>query len=205
MSDYQKFLERFKRRVWITRGSRFNAARRLNNKSYWSIASISFLSVYGISIPIIQTTFNPLSCPEVNRAYFVISTISSIFILVLSLLEGSKNYQIKADRLYSSAIKLSQVSRKIDLFELKFDEINDESSNELIELSNEYERLIYECQENHDKEDFRLFQIQNRDEFKIAFWQGVIDGAFLYIKDYWLYLVSIILFPIPIIFLYFSC
>jgi hypothetical protein len=205
MSEHNDFLERLERRIWITRGSRFNAARRLSNKQYWSIASISVLSVYGISIPIIQTTFNPLACQEVNRAYFIISTISSIFILVLSLLEGSKNYQVKADRLYSNALHLSRVSRKIVFFKLKINKKISVNIDELVEISDEYERLVFECSENHETEDFRLFQIQNRVYFGISPVRGFLDSLLLYIKDYWLYIISIIVFPVPIIFLYFSC
>jgi hypothetical protein len=205
MSEFDDLINRLDRRVWITRGARFNAARRLSNKQYWSIASISFLSIYGISIPIIQGALDSVICADVQRSYSVISTISSVFILVLSLLEGSKNYQVRAERLHSSALQLSGICREVEFLKLKYKSQEVDVSSHLVEISNKYERLILECQENHETEDFRLFQIQNRHHFEIAFARAFFDRILLFLKDYWLYIISITVFPVPIIFLYFSC
>lgn len=61
-SDFDAFVTSLRKRIWITKGSRFNAARRLNNKYQFSLSSISILSVYGIAIPFIQNIVNNPQC-----------------------------------------------------------------------------------------------------------------------------------------------
>lgn len=205
MSEFDDLINRLDRRVWITRGARFNAARRLGNRQYWSIASISFLSIYGISIPIIQSFLDPNTCVSVQKVYSIVSTVSSIFILVLSLLEGSKNYQVRAERLYSNALQLSGICRQIEFLRLRKDDREGDKVTHLIEISDAYEELILGCQENHETEDFRLFQIQNRQHFQISLLKAMTERVLLYVRDYWLYIISITAFPVPLVLLYFSC
>ncbi|MEL7005478.1 MAG: SLATT domain-containing protein, partial [Bacteroidota bacterium] len=85
------YISTLKFRLWKTKGSRFNAYRRLKKKQQASIFSISVLSVYGISIPVIQTALDTTLCPKTNDLYTVISLTLAVFILVLSLLEGANN------------------------------------------------------------------------------------------------------------------
>jgi hypothetical protein len=200
----QELLDLFERRVWITRGARFNASRRLGSKQYWSVASISFLSVYGISMPILQSNLDSSICPEIIQTYSVIATVLSVFILVLGLLEGYRNYQVKAIRLHANALDLSHICREIEF--LKVRELQgSELLKELELLSKKYEELIKDCQENHDIEDFMMFKSQNRQYFKISRNRAALDRLFLWIKDYWLYFISITAFPLPIVLLYLSC
>jgi len=98
------YIEKLKKKISTTRECRFNAARRLSNKNQLSIASISFVSVYSIAIAIIQNIFDFSQCKNLNNVFTIVSILLSIFILVVSLLEGANNYQLKADRLHSNAL-----------------------------------------------------------------------------------------------------
>jgi hypothetical protein len=203
-ADLRKLLDNLERRVWTTRGARFNAARRLGSKQYWSIASVSFLSVYGISIPILQSSLDPSACPGIVRTYSVVATILSVFILVLSLLEGYRNYQVKAVRLYSSALDLSHLCREIEFLRAK--QMSDEELlKDLKRLSDSYEKLIKECQENHDIEDYLMFRAQKRRDFDLSRKHAIWDIVIFVVRDYWLYFISITAFPLPIALLYISC
>jgi len=205
MIELDNLFNRIERRVWITRGARFNAARRLSNKQYWSIASISFLSVYGISIPIIQSNLVSEDCLEIQGIYSAISIISSVFILVLSLLEGSKNYQVRSERLHKSALHLSCICRELEILRFGANNTEDILLHALAKISNKYENIVSDCQENHESEDYIIFRIQNRKEFGVSTLRAILDRSLLLVKDYWLYFVSIVVFPVPILLLYFYC
>lgn len=192
------------KKIWTTKGTRFNAARRFNNNFQVSITSISILSIYGISIPILQGIVNVSECPQLNGIYTASSTILSIFILVLSLLDSSKNYQVRADRLYNNALKIRNLQRQVEYtIDCESDCAN--FQEKIKDFSSRYEELINECPENHGTEDFDLFKAQHREDFKDINWKTenyIKLKAF--IKDYWLYAL-VWGIPFFIALLYTSC
>lgn len=199
-------------RIWKTKGSRFNAARRLSNKNQLFITSISILSIYGVIIPIIQIIFAPFQCLKLNNWFTFISIFLSIFILVLSLLEGSKNYQVKAERLYNNATKLATIYKHLEYLKAcNLESSNLESSNlekELKNILNEYDRAIESCPENHDTKDYELFKAQHRREFKINILKAKWNIFKGYIQDYWLYYLFIIVPPsaaVLVVYRFFNC
>jgi SMODS and SLOG-associating 2TM effector domain family 5 len=201
-SDISAYSEMLDNRLWKTKGSRFNAVRRLNNKNQLSIMSISILSVYGIAIPVGQSVLGN-RCPDVNNTYTAISTVLSVFTLALSLLEGSKNYQLRAERLYSNAIKISNLSRELEYLR-KCEPTAPDLPERLFKISSRYEALIEDCPENHSSEDYQLFEIQNRRHFKISWLSVIYIRIKLILIDYWLY-GFVLGIPPLLFFLYSSC
>lgn len=197
-NDLDAFASLLRRRIWITKGSRFNAARRLNNKYQFSLSSISILSVYGIAIPFIQNIVNNPQCQKVNDIYNAISVILSVFTLVISLLEGAKNYQLRAEKLHSNAVELSTLNRELEYLIVsksgKADFIQ-----EIGNVSARYEKLIKDCPENHEPEDYALFMVQNRKDFNISRLTELYTRVKLICLDYWLY--AFVLGIPPIVFL----
>lgn len=225
-SDYSEYAEKIRKKLWKTKGSRFNASRRLNNKYNFSVFSISILSFFGICIPIIQKFIDSNQCSNVNELYTLTSILFSIFILILSLLEGSKNYQIKADRLYNNAVDISSILNKINFlidYELKRHSSKDEKNKIIAKIKQhekEYDSLIKQCSENHDPDDYSLFKAENHDNFidktdKKCTWSKIIPFRqffsskivliWLRIKYYWLYFALTAIIAIIIFNLYFSC
>jgi hypothetical protein len=203
INNVRSYAELLKDRMWVTKGSRFNAARRFNNRSQFSITSISILSVYGIAIPIIQSIPNVSKCAHVNSLYTAISTILSVFTLVLSLLDSAKNYPVKADRIYNSAVKIGVLEKQLEYL------ICCEADDDVLRaktqvLSTEYDGIIVECPENHDPEDYALFRAQHSEHFKIGRLSRRLIKLKLFVKDYWIYIFVLGLPPI-IAFLYTSC
>ncbi|MEM9926840.1 MAG: SLATT domain-containing protein [Cyanobacteria bacterium P01_D01_bin.50] len=197
-SDLDAFASSLRKRIWITKGSRFNAARRLNNKYQFSLSSISILSVYGIAIPFIQNIIKNPQCQQVNDIYSAISVILSVFTLVISLLEGAKNYQIRAEKLHGNAVELSSLNRELEyLIVSKSGEAH--FIQEIGNISVRYEKLVKQCAENHEPEDYTLFMVQNRKDFNISrFWEFYIRIKLICL-DYWLY--AFVLGIPPIVFL----
>lgn len=198
------YAESLNKKIWTTKGSRFNAARRFNNKFQFSISSISILSIYGISIPILQGIVNVSECPQLNGIYTAISTILSISILVLSLLDSSKNYQVRADRLYNNALKIRNLHRQLE-YTIDCESDHAKFQEKIQDFSRRYEKLINECPENHDTEDFDLFRAQHRKDFDDINWKTeTYIKLKVFIKDYWFY-VFVLGIPPLIALLYTSC
>ncbi|MDJ0599513.1 MAG: SLATT domain-containing protein [Crocosphaera sp.] len=205
-----QYTDKLNRKVWITKGSRFEASRKLSLQSQLSITSISFLSIYAIGISIIQNIIDLTGqCRSLNNLYTITAILLSVFILVLSLLEGLKNYQLRAERLYNNAKDLSKLYGKIDYllsFELEHKNLNEQQK--FIEpINNEYNELIDRCQENHDSDDYWLFKAKHLKDFPEDFknigcvpigWPRSCWIQISYIiKHYWLYMISIAL-PLPL-------
>ncbi len=195
-----KFGHELERRIWITRGSRFNAHQRLMCKQSWSVAAISLLSLYVIAFTLLQ--FFPalsLTSKQINVISFS-AIVLSLFILVIRLLESSKSYQIKAMQFHKCASELSLLYDKIHQI---LDNADNNTSKLLTEISIEYATILDKCPENHDVVDFDDFKIQHRQEFKL----GVIDRIWFpfigWIKSYSPYLLLIIVPPVVIIILLF--
>ncbi len=220
-SNYSEYADKVKNRLWKTKQSRFNASRRLNNKYRYSVASISILSIFGIGVPIIQNYIDSNQCSDINKLYTLVSILLSIFILVLSLLEGSQNYQVKADKLYSNAVNISSILKEINfLIEYELEKLPEDKKGKIIakirQYEKEYDNLIKQCSENHDPDDYLLFQAENYDNLvdesnqniyrpnKKFFWSKRIL-IWLRIKYYWLYFISITIASMIIIYLYISC
>lgn len=202
-SDLKAYAESLNSRFWKTKGSRFNAARRLNNKYLFSLSSISILSVYGIAIPIFQSAVNSSQCPKINNVYNAISLILSVFTLVVSLLEGAKNYQLRAEKLHKNAVDISKLQRELEY--LLVNQLGDaELLKKLGDISTRYEELIKDCSENHEPEDYTLFMAQNRKDFKISWLIGLYIRIKLFFIDYWLY-IFVLGIPPALFLLYSSC
>ncbi len=200
----KEYCESLSRRMWITRGARFNASRRLTKKHHWSLASISILSVYGISIPIIQSLIDFSKCSEVNQVYSATATVLSVFILVISLLEGGKNFQLRANSLHINAVEISRLCRELEF--LLSQKISEESLVQKTKaISDKYEELIADCPYNHEVTDFALFKVQHYQDFNINVVESYFRKNKILLFDFWLYLLPIVIFPIVIFQLYSYC
>jgi SMODS and SLOG-associating 2TM effector domain family 5 len=199
----ESYIEDLKNKIWTTRGCRFNASRRLNNKYYISTYGISLFSLLGISISLFQILFNISECFFINKVITLISITLSIFVLIYSLLEGSKNYQIRSDRLNANALILSDILEELNYCIATSSSVIDEQR--IHDLKEKYLKAIHECPENHGIEDYNYFKAQEFKHFKINYLASKIFALWIIFTDYWLYLISfafIFLAPLIIYFNY---
>lgn len=210
MSYLDEYAEEIKEKFWKTKCSRFNAARRLETQYLLSVTSISIISVLCIAISIIQNTLDLSSCPNINTSYTLLSILFSIFILVLSLLEGSKNYQVKADRLHNNAIDISIVYEKIIYLQKCRMHKNNNANFKQIEqqinkITQEYNSIIKSCSENHTVDDYSLMKAQYYKDFNYNICQSLLMRIWLGIKYYWIYLSLSFFVLFTLYKLYFAC
>ena len=169
-----------------------------------SIFSISILSVYSISIPVVQTVLNTASCPETNDLYTVISLTLSVFILVLSLLEGSNDYAGKSEKMHTNAVKISSLYSELEVLVATNDD-PDLLGLKIKDIQSQYSKIIEECPDNHEPEDYLEFQVQHKNDFRLSQLKCLWIKTKSFLVNYWLYSLFVIVIPPFLVSLYFTC
>lgn len=187
MSALDEEFKKFDKKIWRTIGARFNAYRRLQRRQNASIFSISILSVYLTAEAFIPEGTLPPEAEKWRKAFVV---LSAVFILILSLLEARKSYELKAERLHKNAIELNQL---YDTFKISSSE--DEKKKKI----EDYHGLIVSCPENHEPCDDALFRASRGDDFGIGCCKAVCIKTANFIHTYWLYATLVLLPPLAVV------
>ncbi|NIZ01904.1 SLATT domain-containing protein [Thalassospira lucentensis] len=138
--------EELSNKAWKTAGARFNAYRRLKAKNAASIFFISMLSLVCIFINLFEVF------PADHRESA--SLIFSVLVIIVSLVESSKDYSLKADRLHANALEINSFIDRLKFMQsVGKDEIE------------EYHGILRSCPENHEIDDLKVFMMQHRKEF----------------------------------------
>src|SRR5688500_1096130 len=111
--DGESAIEIQGRKVWITRGSRLEAARRLERtgKSSSWVVLLSSLALVAVSIAL----FLPETSIHASaRAFAELGAlVGSVAILLVGIVEQGKSYELRADRHHRAAMELNQLSDRI--------------------------------------------------------------------------------------------
>lgn len=188
------------KRMWITRGARYNAYRRLKKKNDISKATVAFLSCYALIINSIKfMNFVGLNPVQDNYISFFTMMIS-VFILVLSLLDSSKDYKMNADKLYISAIEIENLYNELKKIQgIGIAEREKEKKFNII--SSAYSRILQLYQVNHELIDYYLMIDKKRGE---SFTDKVLKSL-VYIRAFVLPFVfyNMLIAVTPVLFLIF--
>lgn len=164
-NEHYKYLDKV---MWETKGSRLNTYRRLKKQGSLSIATISIISIYAIMISLLQFFFKsrPHSTNiDINSFDTFFSILLSICILVVSLLEASKEYSVKADKIYDCSNEIGALQHKLKQVVNLDDKKNIAAL--LSNISDEYNAILKKCPENQEPIDFELFKAENYKFYKI--------------------------------------
>jgi len=85
-------------KIWVTRGCYFTLADRLNRKARYSVISITILSFYVFVISLVTLVFGSILRATDAQILSTASIILSVFIIIMTLFEYSKNYVADAER-----------------------------------------------------------------------------------------------------------
>ncbi|CAM2823641.1 SLATT domain-containing protein [Pseudoalteromonas distincta] len=150
--------EQLNNRIWRTKGSRFNAYRRLAKKNSTLTFVTSCSSIHLLAISILQLT-NLVSI-SVNQSRWLsfISIIISIIILAYGLYENGKEHGLKSERHHSCGIELDGCYSKLQFIE-------DNETSKVIDIADEYNQITAKYLLNHETIDDLYFKLQNPDDF----------------------------------------
>lgn len=200
--EFEDFVNNLDRKMWITRDCRYNSDRRLKKKNTLSLTAISFLSLYVLIISIFTTIEDGNLSEATSKSLSIASIVISLFILILSLLETSKEYAIKAERLYNCANIINKLMSDLKIAKAT---IKDQKELEISvnKINHNYHEIISGYEENHEELDYLKFMIDNKKR-EIA---GK-DGKHIHIGDFdigWLFQVKYFIKKLRHLSLYYFC
>ena len=163
MENYGKNV---KKRIWKTKGSRFNANKRLLVKHHFSKITIGFLSGYVIIINI-YGMYSKISSAEINITMIPLITAGlGIMILVFSQIESSKNYRLEAEKHHLCGKEISRLYNQIEVI---LATVNEQTAlrDSINKINEEYYKVLNKY-ENHDPLDYDLFRANHRKFFELS-------------------------------------
>lgn len=165
--------QNFATQIWKTSGSRFNAHARLQRQHHASVLTSALLSVYVVFVQVFGYELSSSGDPDRMALVGWGTAFLAMAILVVTLVESSQAYQLRADRLHRCGMDLkalhdelcNQLSRRKGNGELSADTMDD--------VTRRYHEIIRRYSENHDRGDFELFMTQHRADFDIGWWYAL--------------------------------
>ena len=91
------------------KAARFSAAERFDRKHMLSLFSMSIVSLYFVGLSVWQVVYAPLLDEATNRLVTLVSIMSSIFTLVLALIESMNDYKIKSHHMHACALAVNDL------------------------------------------------------------------------------------------------
>lgn len=155
-----------KRRVEITRDTRFQANLRLERRNKSSYLVIALLSLFVIILSLVPNIYR-LS-PAGSQALLALSIINSVFVIITTFLEASGNFVHRGEQLHRSARKVATVFNKMML--LSPEERLDKEK--ISALQKEYQDALDDCPFNHNNMDYDLIKATKPSLFAGRIYQG---------------------------------
>ena len=97
------------------KAARFNAAERLERKHTLSLFAMSMVSLYFVGLSVWQAVYAPTLDEAANRLITLVSIMSSIFTLVLALIESMNDYRMKAHHMHACALAVNDLYHELKL------------------------------------------------------------------------------------------
>jgi hypothetical protein len=131
------------------KASRFNAAERYERKQAMSLFAMSMVSLYFVGLSVWQAIYAAGLTEGAGRLITLVSIMSSIFTLILALIEAMNDYKLKAHHMHACALSVN------DLFhELKIVRSSDPAVVQ--EFRRRYNDVVRGCPFNHGRVDYLL-------------------------------------------------
>jgi hypothetical protein len=176
------------RDMHMVKAARFNAAERFERKNVLSLFAMAMVSLYFVGLSVWQAVYAPLLDAATNRLVTLVSIMSSIFTLVLALIEAMNEYKIKAHHMHACALDVNAL-----LHELRLMASTDPGL--IQEFRRRYGEVIRACPYNHSRIDYLLA----RAELGVP-WTEKVWARWRYLSDvYGLYGICLLVPPLVLL------
>lgn len=152
-------------KLWVTKGARFCADKRLLRLHTLSALATSFLSAYLIIVSLMPLYVTSISTKFPTNALPLLTTGISILLLVYTVIESSKDFKLRAHCFHQCALKISRLYN--ELRQLKGEPDQKAKKEGLRSISNRYDEVL-EDYENHEAIDYDIFQTQKPEYFHLT-------------------------------------
>lgn len=164
----KQFLSDLRTISWRTAGARYNAARRLKHREWFSTFSLASLSALSIAVAFAQKVYSPTPGTPLDNYLSSLAVALGVFLLAISLMEWGAGYGARAEALHRNAELLTAFQLKLAQTLAQIDAGRPVTDKEVDDLRLEYEAIKDKCPHNHIPSDDALFRAHQRlaEEFK---------------------------------------
>ena len=192
-ASLNEYVEKLLYKMYLTKGARYQAARRHQRRAIASIWSVIFLSMYVFSTTTILTILDFSTFPDVRENLTIASVVMSAFIIAFSVLEHGKRHDAKAEAFLRCGQRLHELRDKLELN--TFEELDVDAVRGYVE---DYNEIINDFTGNHSETDFRSFRVnvgKHKGQYIYSFSQ-----KFQYWLDCWaIMIVAFVAPPVSIL------
>lgn len=184
-------LDRWYKKLWETKGSRFIAAKRYDRIDRYSTITIPIISAYLLCVNLIVLLPNrPNVLSNDNLNFF--SICASIILLVVSLHIPSRKYNDISHKFHSCAREINILYDRVCYWRNDFENI---TSEQILKLIDDYNQILQNYDVNHSKLDYHIFKIENHSEYysKYPFFLMLKTYIVNFFTYYFLYFIALIL------------
>lgn len=170
-------VERIQKTMRITKGARFEAARRHKFAGRASSYAVVILSVWIFAISVLTLVYASNIKPTTMGYFSSINLILSFFVIAFTLLQGSKQHEIRAELFLRCAHDIQSHSSRL---EMAWDQalenycqqsVNSQQTanqslldffkNDLSKIEQEYQRTLSSFEDNHSDIDFNIYRFKS--------------------------------------------
>jgi hypothetical protein len=158
------------------KAARFNAADRLERKNMVSLFAMSMVSLYFVGLSVWQAIYGSTLGEATNRLVTLVSIMSSIFTLVLALIEAMNDYRMKAHHMHACALAVNDLYHELQL-------LRGLDAGQVQEFRLRYNAAVRSCPYNHARVDYLMARAERNvpwDEKAWARLRYVLDVYGLY-------------------------
>ncbi len=161
----------------LVKAARFNAAERLERKATVSLFAQSTVALYFVGLAVWQAVYATEITEETNRLVTFVQIVSSVFTLILGLLEALNDHKMKAHHLQNCALAVSELAQ-----ELRIARPSDPAVVQ--DFRRRYNEALKACPVNHTHIDFLFSKLDGQgDRFAWArvYARYILDVYGLYV------------------------
>lgn len=180
-------------RMWVTRGCFFVLSDRLKRKARYSIGAITLLSFYVFTISMMALIFTS-DMPKIDGiALSSISIILSVLIIIVTLLENSKEYPLGAEHAFQTAHALENLYNRYEAL------LQKNACADDMDFRNQYNEILRAARLGRKAIDYHQFQLQNAAAFGMSTLRIIATAALVAGEaalEYWIYATMAVLPPL---------
>ena len=156
------------------KAARFNAAERLERKHMLSLFAMSMVSLYFVGLSVWQAVYASMIDPATNRLLTLVSIMSSVFTLVLALIESMNDYKMKAHHMHTCALAVNDLYHEFKLMYAP-------DAGLVQEFRRRYNEAVRSCPYNHARIDYLMAKAERGVPWDQRTWAGLRYAGDVYV------------------------
>jgi hypothetical protein len=148
------------------KAARFCAANRFERKQTLSLLAMSIVSLYFVGLSVWQAIYASLLDASASRLITLVSIMSSVFTLVLALIESMNDYKVKAHHMHACALAVNDLYQELKI-------TRPDTAAAVQDFRRRYNDVVRGCPLNHARVDYLVARAERGAPFAAKAWAGV--------------------------------